>query len=56
MWEFYDLAEQGFEKRNDYAAPRHRRAVRVLTRKIEQLDACSTVVRGDAGAGGLPLA
>ena len=48
VWEFYDLAEQGFEKRNDYGAPRHRRAVRVLTRKIEQLDACSTVVRGDA--------
>ena len=48
VWEFYDLSEQGFEKRNDYGAPRHRRAVRVLTRKIEQLDACSTVVRGDA--------
>ena len=47
VWEFYDLSEQGFEKRNDYGAPRHRRAVRVLTRKIEQLDACSTVVRGD---------
>lgn len=35
-------------ERNHYGAPRHRRAVRVLTRKIEQLDACSTVVRGDA--------
>lgn len=51
VWEFYDLAKQGFERTNVYGRAKYGDDVRTLRRELAKLDTCATVTRGEAVRG-----
>lgn len=46
-WEFYDYTRVGWERTNQYADPRHRDEIALLTRKLRQFDRCTSATRDD---------
>lgn len=46
-WEFYDYRRRDWEQTNEYGRERHAERIQRLTDRLEQFEACSTVVRDD---------
>jgi N-acetylglucosamine-6-sulfatase len=46
-WEFYDYSRVGWERTNAYGRAKYAAQIDRLTRRLEQFDACSTIVRDD---------
>jgi arylsulfatase A-like enzyme len=47
-WEFYDFTHVGWERTNHYGSAKYAGRIDRLTRRMEQFDTCSSVVRDDA--------